>query len=200
MKHNKDLIEIAKFLDRLNGDFEGLRENQETIIHAYNSLAELWLDKVYFITGQVLSETAEATKRAYSAFSEVAIKLQRQHEILCEYQEIDEARHYGELEFPTNFILENTMNNGKMIVSASDIEEFERALANYLEILDEQVKRVGAEYHAVGESWMDDQYVRLGDDIAEFTQKTAKQSEALAQLSVILREKRHRLEEAEDRA
>jgi hypothetical protein len=200
MKHNKDLVEIAKFLDGLNADFERLRDNQEMIIRAYNGLAELWQDKVYSITGQVLIETADTTRKAYSAFSEAAVKLQKKHEILCEYQEISEVRHYGELEFPTNFILENTMNNGKMLVSASDIESFERALSNYLEALDEQVKSVGLEYEAVGASWMDEQYTRLGEDIAAFTKKTAAQSEALSQLALLLGKKRQLLEEAEDKA
>jgi hypothetical protein len=200
MKHNKDLVEIAKFLDGLNADFERLRDNQEMIIRAYNGLAELWQDKVYSITGQVLIETADTTRKAYSAFSEAAVKLQKKHEILCEYQEISEARHYGELEFPTNFILENTMNNGKMLVSASDIESFERALSNYLEALDGQVKSVGLEYEAVGASWMDEQYTRLGEDIAAFTKKTAAQSEALSQLALLLGKKRQLLEEAEDKA
>ena len=199
MKHNKDLVEIAKFLDRLNADFEALRDNQEQIIRAYNSLGTLWQDKVYSITGQVLSETAATTKEAYCAFCEVAVKLQKKHEILCEYQEIDEARHYGEMDFPGNFVWETVMNNGKVWVSAADVEAFERALADYLSILDEQVKSIVREYEAVGDSWMDEQYTRLGEDMAEFTKKTAAQSEALGQLAVLLAKKRKLLEETEDR-
>jgi hypothetical protein len=47
---------------------------------------------------------------------------------------------------------------------------------------------------------MDEQYTRLGEDIAAFTKKTAAQSEALSQLALLLGKKRQLLEEAEDKA
>lgn len=201
MKHSKDLIEIAKFLDALHASFESLCDNQKQIAKSYNNLAQMWSDKVYSITGQVLTETAVTTERAYAAFSEVCDTLRRQHEILCEYQEIDEARHYGELTFTHQFVWENSnMNNGKIKVAASDIEEFEKALAAYLETLDTEVKGVNREYTAVGDSWADDQYTRFGEQIAVFTKKTAEQQEALEKLGVLLEKKRHLIEAAEEQS
>lgn len=197
MEHNKDLVEIARFLDNINGAFETLRDGQETLVSAYNILAERWRDRVYVITGQTLTETAKTIRKAYSAFSDAAIKLQRVHTALCEYQEIDEARHYRELEFPIGFDTEGNMNNGKMMVSASDIEAFERALASYNETLCEQVKRICLEYEAVGSSWNDIQYTRLGEDVAEFKKNVSAQSNAIAQLSALLGKKRRIIEEAE---
>lgn len=201
MKHSKDLIEIAKFLDALHASFESLCDNQKQIARAYNNLAQMWSDKVYSITGQVLTETAVTTERAYTAFSEVCDTLRRRHEILCEYQEIDEARHYGELTFSHQFVWENSnMNNGRIKVAADDIEAFEKALAAYRETLETEVRGISREYAAVGDSWADDQYTRFGEHIAVFSKKTSEQLDALEKLGVLLDKKRRLIEAAEEQA
>lgn len=201
MRHHKDLIEIAKFLDHVNKSFSNLCDHQGSIVSAYNSLAEIWSDKVYSITGEALCETAGTTEQAYNAFYDVCARLQKQHEILCEYQEIDEARHYGKISFPKNFVWEDTvLNNGKMIVEASDIEAFEHALADYLDSLEQEMTRIQQEYENVGDSWADNQYVQLGEELEEFCRNTARQIESLEQLGNLLERKRIKILESEDLA
>ena len=198
MRHEKDLIRIASFLDGLNAAFGGLCENQRSMVSAYNSLAEIWQDKVYSVTGQALTETAASTEKAYKVFTAVCNVLRKQHEILCEYQEIDEARHYAELDFPKNFAWENGyMNNGKIKVEATDIEAFERALAEYLHTLETELSAIEREYNAVGEAWNDDQYVSFGEYITAFVRKTETQIQGLQQLGALLDKKRQLIEAAD---
>ena len=130
MRHHKDLIEIAKFLDHVNKSFSNLCDHQGSIVSAYNSLAEIWSDKVYSITGEALCETAGTTEQAYNAFYDVCAQ----------------------------------------------------------------------EYENVGDSWADNQYVQLGEELEEFCRNTARQIESLEQLGNLLERKRIKILESEDLA
>lgn len=198
MRHNKDLIEIAKFLDAVHASFAELCDNQSNIVKSYNGLAELWSDSVYSATGEALTETAITTEKAYLAFTEVCGVLRRQHEILCAYQEIDEVRHYEELTFVKNIQWgSQAMNNGRMRVAIADIEAFERALDVYLDILEEETRKIRDQYRGVGESWRDDQYEAFGEHVEEFAHRVNEEIKYLDDLAVLLAEKRRFLEEEE---
>ena len=89
------------------------------------------------------------------------------------------------------------MNNGKIKVEATDIEAFERALAEYLDTLETELASIEREYNAVGDAWNDDQYVSFGEYITAFVRKTESQIQGLQQLGTLLDKKRQLIEAAD---
>lgn len=195
MRHDKDLIEIANMLDGFHASFSRLCEQQSRITKSYNRLAELWSDKVYSITGECLTEVSMAADRVYSEFSDMARRLGEEHSRLCDYQELDEARSYPELEFPKDILWEeNGVNKGHIRVDPEDIKQFEVSLASYLDELGSIERDVAAKYAEAADFWRDEQYGRFGDAVNEFTHGISRETDKLSTLSLLLARKREILE------
>ncbi|MDE7439218.1 MAG: hypothetical protein K2N23_01735, partial [Clostridia bacterium] len=155
---NIQLIPAQEYIRFLASSCKQFCANQNEMDKAYNRIGTEWADRIYVRTGEELKETAKNIYGIYYTISETIQILYKRICALCRYNETSEPAPIYIEQFTVK-IIGGTMAGNELINTTPEVlEQFERALSNYIETTNQTIVNIINKHNAMSQYWNDGQY------------------------------------------
>lgn len=180
-----DLAQMAQFFRSAEDICNSFRDSQSAIDRAFNLAIEAWRDNNAATAYVQLDETARGISRLYDSLVEAIDYVARVCNNRAELVDFERFAPPTLIPFTTD-LTEVTVDNSIINTDPDALEEFKSALDGYVQSIADNSERLGILYDRIGASWDDEQYVKFGDALSEFTNRMQAQVDILDRISAFL--------------
>ncbi|MBE6674656.1 MAG: hypothetical protein E7596_06080 [Ruminococcaceae bacterium] len=198
MIFNRNIYEVQEYFITLNKQFESFCQDQDKISAEFNTLKSQWSDEVCDNVADSLLDIGRVFKKAYTEFEAIYAHTKRQNEILADYNnsEWNVPMTICQLEVKIN--TGGAMAKGSINTDSEAVYQFEKALAQYIDKVDESISSISAAQSAANDFWNDKQYQNFSSEINDFIKQVDRELDALTDLWQEVNRKRIILQSSED--
>lgn len=183
-----DVAQMPQFFRSAEDICNSFCENQSAIDRAFNTVQSTWRDKNAVTTCDRLTDTARDISRIYTGIIEALEYVVRVSANRAEYIDYVGITQPNIAQFTVN-IMEIHMSETVINTDPDALDEFKAALDKYIASIFDNVDRLSKLYSYIGNSWDDEQYVKLGDELSAFTNRMQTQVDVLYRISEFLKAK-----------
>ena len=194
-----DLEEMAGYLEKTNKLMNDFCEAQSIINGKYNTLTDLWWDKISKATGdrirnahRYVGQLLEGFRKKIKDVNEESRGLNNNY-----LKEGEWNVTITDIKIETKVRETDGMEKKRIKgTTPAGIKAFEKALRDYINETRKRLDSVKSAYEEIGGTWRDSQYSKTGTEVSDFSQNLKKELDELEVLLAKITERRIAFETA----